>query len=170
MNPATKLWIYNILLNDSRKKYPNFPDEARAITIYPDTNEKGIKKNMKQICTALGLLWQNTDSKAKPLHKMERVDHASGLQRTNHSFTFVKSEFAKGHHDCQIIAANRVWCIEIKARNETTKYKDKQSEVQKEFERKLNRNGTDYYIVRGMDDFMELVKDVLKVIHGEKLF
>ena len=167
MTPQTKHTIQQILLQHSRLKYPNFPDEARYIQIHPDTNEKGIKKNLKQICEAIGLLFQITDSKAKPIHTMEKQYHASGNTYSKHSFKFRRSEFEKGHHDCQIIANNKVWCIEIKAENAKTKYKDKQSDVQKDFEIKLHMNGTDYYIIRGMDDALVLIGDIMATLPNE---
>jgi hypothetical protein len=75
---------------------------------------------------------------------------------------FRKSEFEKGHHDIELSKNNRLWCIEIKAQNAKTKYKDKQSEDQKSYEIKLNEDfGNDYYIIRGMDDFFELFDNVI---------
>jgi hypothetical protein len=73
-----------------------------------------------------------------------------------------KSEFEKGHHDIELSKNNRLWCIEIKAQNVKTKYKDKQSDVQKSYEKKLNEDfGNDYYIIRGMDDFFDLYDNVI---------
>jgi len=161
MTPQTKHTIQQILLQHSRLKYPNVPDEARYIQIHPDTNEKGIKKNMDQLCKAVGLLFQITDSKAKPIHNMEKQYHASGNTYVKHSFKFRKSEFREGHHDCEIKGYNHLWAVEIKAENEKTKYKDTQSDKQKEWEQYLKSIGIDYYIIHGMDDGLALVQKIL---------
>ena len=96
MTPQTKQTIQQILLQHSRLKYPNVPDEARYIQIHPDTNEKGIKKNMDQLCKAVGLLFQITDSKAKPIHNMEKQYHASGNTYANILLNFVNQSLEKG--------------------------------------------------------------------------
>lgn len=156
MKKATRDYIRKILEDDFREKYPTvrFP----IVTIYPDTNEKGIKKNIKQVCNVLGYKYLDTDSKAVRTMKQETLKHASGVDRVVTNFNYRKSHIEKGHHDCEVSKNNKLWCIEIKAQNVKTKYKDKQSDVQKEFQKKLkDKFGNDYYIVRGMDDFIEII-------------
>ena len=165
MNKVNKLRLYEILLFENRILYPNVPDNCRAITIAVDTNEKGIKANLKAFCKAKGLKLSITDSAAKRTSTTETLIHPSGREIKKVNTFYRKSEFEKGHHDVEISKNNRLFCIEIKAQNIKTKYKDRQSDDQKTYEKKLNEvYGNDYYIIRGMDDFFDLFDNVIKPI------
>lgn len=149
--------FYDIMLDYDRLVYPNLPDHTRAITIYPDVNEKGVKKNLKQWCKAMGFKYTNTDSKAVASVKFETLKHASGQDRQHMTMHYRKSELDRGHHDCEISKNNRLWSLEIKAQNKKKNYKDRQSDEQKDFERTLkDKYGNDYHIITGMDSFFEL--------------
>jgi hypothetical protein len=103
-----------------------------------------------------------TDSAAKASVKIDKMTHATGVRFNKISVNYKRSEFEKGHHDIEVSKNNRLWCIEIKAQNIRTKYKDRQSEVQKSYEKKLNEQfGNDYYIIRGMDDFFDLFDNTI---------
>lgn len=158
MTPTTKLWLYNNLLAKDRLRYPNVPDAARDIRIYPDTNEKGIKKNVKQLCEFIGIKCIITDSKAKKHVRVNKIQLPNGNYREVTVTKYIKSGLSKGHHDCELSRNNRLYSVEIKAQNEKTKYKDRQSEVQKAWQFKMkDEYGNDYYIVRGMDDIKDLI-------------
>lgn len=162
MTRQNKQRLLDLLLEADRLLYPNVPDNCRAITISVDTNEKGIKANLKSFCKAKGLKLSITDSAAKRSSSVETLIHPSGREIQKVNTHWRKSEFEKGHHDVEISKNNRLFCIEIKAQNDKTKYKDKQSEEQKSYEKKLNEVfGNDYYIIRGMDDFFELFDNVI---------
>jgi len=168
MTKANKARLHEILLEHNKKMYPTMPDHCRAIEIAVDTNEKGIKANLKAFCKAMGYKLAITDSAAKRSVRIENMTHPSGRTFQKMSTHFKKSEFEKGHHDIELSKNNILFCIEIKAMNKKTKYKDVQSDVQKSFEKKLNEEyGNDYYIIRGMDDFFELFDTIIspKVLH-----
>lgn len=165
MNKQNKQRLHEILLDYDRQLHPNVPDHCRAIKIELDTNEKGIKKNIAAFCKAKKYKLAITDSAAKKSVKMETLQQANGRSIQKATVFYRKSEFEKGHHDIEISKNNRLWCIEIKAQNERTKYKDKQSDAQKSYEKKLNEEyGNDYYIIRGMDDFFDLFDNVISKI------
>lgn len=165
MTKQNKLRLFNILIEADRLSFPSVPDNCRAITIAVDTNEKGIKANLKAFCKAKGLKLSITDSAAKRSTTNETMTHPSGREYQKVNTFFRKSEFEKGHHDVEISKNNRLFCIEIKAQNAKTKYKDRQSDDQKTYEKKLNEvYGNDYYIIRGMDDFFDLFDNVIKPI------
>lgn len=162
MNKTNKERLKLILLEQDRIKRPTVPDHCRVIEVFPDVNEKGIKKNIKNFCDAVKLKLSITESKAKAIARIETIQHASGTPRKKVSIYYQKSDFEKGHHDIEISKNNKLFCIEIKAQNKKTKYKDKQSGVQKKFEQKLKDDfGNDYYIIRGMDDFFDLYDNVI---------
>ena len=165
MTKQNKQRLYDILLEENRILYPNVPDNCRAITIAVDTNEKGIKANLKSFCKAKKLKLEITDSAAKRSSIIETMTHPSGREFQKVNTFYRKSEFEKGHHDIEISKNNRLFCIEIKAQNVKTKYKDRQSDEQKSYEKKLNEvYGNDYYIIRGMDDFFDLFDSVIAPI------
>ena len=162
MNRKNSERLRTILIDHMRETYPSLSDSQLFATIHPDTNEKGIKKNIKQWCNAMGFKYTNTDSSAKASVSFETLKHASGIDRQHMSVHYRRSDIEVGHHDIEISKNNRLWCIEIKAQNKRTKYKDKQSDVQKEFQSKMqNKFGNDYYIIRGMDDFFELYDNII---------
>jgi hypothetical protein len=162
MNKQNKERLYKILLEHDRLLHPSVPDHGRAIVIAPDVNEKGIKANIAAFCKAMKFKFDITDSAAKKSVKIETLQRASGKSMQKTTVFYKKSEFDKGHHDIQISKNNRLWCIEIKAQNKKTKYKDRQSEVQKQFEKKMNEDfGNSYYIIRGMDDFFSLYDEII---------
>ena len=162
MNRKNSTRLREILINHMRETHPSFSERQLFAEVYPDTNEKGIKKNIKQWCNAMGFKYTNTDSSAKASVKFETLKHASGIDRQHMSVHYRRSELEKGHADIEISKNNRLFSIEIKAQNKRTKYKDKQSEVQKEWQEKSeNVYGNSYYIITGMDDFFDLYDDVI---------
>jgi hypothetical protein len=162
MNKQNKERLYKILLEHDRLLHPSVPDHGRAIVIAPDVNEKGIKANIAAFCKAMKFKLDITDSAAKKSVKIERIPQATGRTMQKATVFYKKSDFDKGHHDIQISKNNRLWCIEIKAQNKKTKYKDRQSEVQKQYEKKMNEDfGNSYYIIRGMDDFFSLYDEII---------
>ena len=162
MNRKNSERLRTILIDHMRETYPSLSESQLFATIHPDTNEKGIKKNIKQWCNAMGFKYTDTDSSAKASVKFETLKHASGIDRQHMSVHYRKSDIEVGHHDLELSKNNRLWCIEIKAQNKRTKYKDKQSEVQKEFQSKMqNKFGNDYYIIRGIDDFFDLYDNII---------
>jgi hypothetical protein len=111
---------------------------------------KESKQILKAFCKAKGLKLSITDSAAKRTSTTETLIHPSGREIQKVNTFYRKSEFEKGHHDVEISKNNRLFCIEIKAQNIKTKYKDRQSDDQKSYEKKLNEvYGNDYYIIRG---------------------
>ena len=162
MNRKNSERLRTILIDHMRETYPSLSESQLFATIHPDTNEKGIKKNIKQWCNAMGFKYTDTDSSAKASVKFETLKHASGIDRQHMSVHYRKSDIEVGHHDLELSKNNRLWCIEIKAQNKRTKYKDKQSEVQKEFQSKMqNKFGNDYYIIRCIDDFFDLYDNII---------
>lgn len=162
MTKQNKQRLLDLLIEVDKIKHPNLPDHARAINIAVDTNEKGIKKNIESFCKIMKLKYMETDSAAKRVSKSETMTHPSGREFEKVTSFYKRSNLEKGHHDIEIGKNNISFCIEIKAQNKKTKYKDKQSDVQKKFESKLKDDyGFDYYIIRGMDDFFELFDNVI---------
>lgn len=154
--------LRDILTAHQKAKFPNIPDHCLVVEVFPDVNEKGIKKNIKQWCAAMGFKYSNTDSAATASVKIETLKHASGQDIKKVSVNYKKSEFEVGHADIEISKNNRLWCIEIKAQNKRNKYKDRQSEAQKQWQIKSETvYGNAYYICRGMDDFFDLYDNVI---------
>jgi hypothetical protein len=162
MTKANRARLAELLLQQDRIAHPTLADHCRVIEVFPDTNEKDIKKNIVLFCKIMKFMYKETDSAAKRVSKAETMTHASGKEFQKVTTFYKKSNLEKGHHDIEVGKNNITFCIEIKAQNEKTKYKDKQSQVQKDFEIKLkNEYGFDYYIIRGMDDFFDLYDNVI---------
>jgi len=162
MTKANKARLLDLLLKADMIIHPNLPNHARVLEVFSDTNEKDIKKNIKKFCEIMKFMYKETDSAAKRVSKSETMTHPSGREFEKVTSFYKKSNLEKGHHDIEIGKNNIAFCIEIKAQNKKTKYKDRQSKVQKEFEIKLKDDfGFDYYIIRGMDDFLDLFDNVV---------
>jgi hypothetical protein len=162
MTKQNKARLLDLLLKADMIIHPNLPNHARVLEVFPDTNEKDIKKNIKKFCEIMKFMYKETDSAAKRVSKSETMTHPSGREFEKVTSFYKKSNLEKGHHDIEIGKNNIAFCIEIKAQNKKTKYKDRQSKVQKEFEIKLKDDfGFDYYIIRGMDDFLDLFDNVV---------
>jgi hypothetical protein len=142
--------------------HPSVPDHGRAIVIAPDVNEKGIKANIAAFCKAMKFKLAITDSAAQKSVKIERIPQATGRTMQKATVFYKKSEFEKGTADIEISKNNRLWCIEIKAQNKKTGYKDRMSEVQKKYKEKSETvYGNSYYVITGMDDFFKLFDEII---------
>jgi hypothetical protein len=103
-----------------------------------------------------------TDSAAQKSVKIERIPQATGRTMQKATVFYKKSEFEKGTADIEISKNNRLWCIEIKAQNKKTGYKDRMSEVQKKYKEKSETvYGNSYYVITGMDDFFKLFDEII---------
>jgi len=162
MTKQNKARLLDLLLEADKIIHPNLPSHARVLEVFPDTNEKDIKKNIKKFCELMKLKYTPTDSAAKRVSKSETMTHPSGREFEKVTSFYRRSDLEKGHHDIEVGKNNITFCIEIKAQNKKTKYKDRQSDAQKEFQSKLKDDfGFDYYIIRGMDDFLDLYDNVI---------
>lgn len=72
----------------------------------------------------------------------------------NNSY-FLESGVLQGVSDLVIVLPNKVLFVELKTE------RGKQSKSQKEFEAKLISIGYEYYIIRSLEDFKELIKSNL---------
>lgn len=68
---------------------------------------------------------------------------------------FTEAGMLNGLADLVIVLPNKIIFVELKTE------KTKQSPSQKEFEVKINSLGYNYYIIRSLDDFKELIKNNL---------
>lgn len=64
---------------------------------------------------------------------------------------FLESGVLQGVSDLVVILPNKVLFVELKTE------RGKQSKSQKEFEVKINSIGYEYYIIRSLEDFKELI-------------
>ena len=90
------------------------------------------------------------------------TDVMSGLtffsHKDNRRFSFIAHHknigYTKGQPDLVILTPNRAICLEVKAD------KGYQSPEQKYFQEECERMSIDYYLVRSLDDVINILKDI----------
>jgi hypothetical protein len=125
-------------------KHPNVPEHGRYRKVYSDKTANGLTLAILDFCTIQGIMCQRTGSEGRFRNGATVVDV---IGRTRQ----MKGMWLPGHNvgqgDLQIVLKGRIYSIEVKIGRDT------QSEVQKEFQSRLERAGGIYVIVKSWEDF-----------------
>lgn len=127
-----------------RKNRPSIPEHAVAVTKYSDTTSGGLTKAIKAYCDIKGIFCQRTGSEGRYRPGKTVID-VIGRARVMKGTWLPGNQ--RGTADLTMVVNGKYVGVEVKIG------KDRQSEVQKEFENKLTQSGGHYLIVKSWEDF-----------------
>lgn len=143
--------LLDLALASSRQKYPSLPEFARTVYKYTDKTANGLTRCIVDFINFSGGQAERISSMGRVIDGRKKVTDVLGRQYTIGSTRYIPGSGTKGTADVSatmrsLSGAVISWKIEVKM-------KDRQSEVQKEYQADVERAGGVYSIVRSFDEF-----------------
>lgn len=132
--------LKQLALDDNRKRHPNFPDEFRPMKQYKTSTANGLTKAVVDFLNFSGHYATRINNQGT--WRVEKAHWKGGY--------YTPSTQVKGIADIDSLIKGKTVKIEIKIG------KDRQSDAQKEFQRKIESSGGFYWIVKDFDQFHQL--------------
>ena len=149
MTRPTRQRIHDLMLNESRQKYPNLPDHARVVNIPTDGSANGLTKLVIKWIELHGGQAERINTMGRMVDKRKIVTDVLGRKGMIGSMSYIPTTGTKGSADVSAVVQGRSYKIEIKYG------KDRQSDAQKAYEQSITSAGGVYLIVRTMDQFVQ---------------
>ena len=143
LQELTKLYI-----EDHKIRYPSLPDYARVSPKYTDKTANGLTKCIIDWCLLTGNFAERTSNEGRVIDGRKTYKDAIGQTKTIGTIKRIPSSGTKGTSDIKAIIGGKMVAVEVKIG------KDRQSEVQKEYQMKVEQAGGLYWIVTNFEDFM----------------
>jgi hypothetical protein len=149
MTRPTRQRIHDLMLHESRQKYPNLPDHARVVNIPTDGSANGLTKLVIKWIELHGGQAERINTMGRMVDKRKIVTDVLGRKGMIGSMSYIPTTGTKGSADVSAVVQGRSYKIEIKVG------KDRQSDAQKAYEQSITSAGGVYLIVRTMDQFVQ---------------
>lgn len=140
--------MHDLLLQESRQKYPNLPDHARAISVLSDGSANALTRLVIKWIQLHGGHAERINTMGRVVDKRKVVTDVLGRQSMIGSMQYIPTTGTKGSADISAVIQGRAYSFEIKYG------KDRQSDDQKKYQQSVTAAGGVYLIVRNMDDFI----------------
>lgn len=127
-----------------RKKYPSVPVHAQTRIKYSDKTANGLAKCIDAFCALHDIMCMRTGNEGRYRAGETGVD-VIGRTRIMKG-TWIPGQ-NNGMADMTLVIKGKIYSVEIKIG------KDRQSDVQKDFEARITKSGGVYVIVRSWEDF-----------------
>jgi hypothetical protein len=147
--------LKELKIKDSREKYPSVPDYAVPVPKYSDKSANGLTKCVIDFLLLSGHFAERTGNEGRTIDQRKEVIDVLGQRKTIGTVKRIPSSGTKGTSDIKAIINGKFIAIEIKYG------KDRQSDVQKDYQRKVEASGGEYWIVRDFEQFMELYDNAI---------
>ena len=148
MNKQNKQLLTELYLTDQRKKYPAFPDHCRPPYSNKDNNANGLTKCVLDFLNYSGHFAERISSQGQARVKKATCGKTIGIEWTKGT-----SRVGTADISAEVKHPNHRFAIPVKIE---IKYgKDRQSQVQKQYEIDVTEVGALYWIVKDFDSFIE---------------
>lgn len=128
--------LIQLHLENNRLKHPNFPDQYRPKGKYDTKTANGLTRAIVDFLNFSG-------------HQAERISSTGRWIENKGKGHYIPGSSTKGTADISATIRGKSVKIEVKIG------RDRQSEVQKEYQAKIERAGGVYIIAKTIDQFME---------------
>ena len=149
MTPDNRKRLHDILMQQSKRRYPNIPDHTRKIKIPSDRTANGLTKLVIMYINGIGGFARRINTMGRVIDKRKTVTDVVGRQKTIGSMTYIPTTGVRGSADISALFMGKSYEIEVKIG------KDRQSTHQKVYQQQIERSGGVYIIVRSMNDFLK---------------
>jgi len=145
MTKANKQRLLDHHYKQMAVKYPNFPPHAIPSKTWSDTSANGLTKCVIDLINYEGYQAERISTQGT---YVEGAKIQVGENERQLKGKYIPTQGTKGSADISATIRGRSVKIEIKQ-------KDRQSEVQKQYQESIERAGGIYIIVRSFDEFVE---------------
>lgn len=149
LDQLKKLWLKN-----HKERYPSLPDYARVAPKYTDKTANGLTKCIINWCAFNGYFAERTGNEGRTIDNRKTYTDAIGRRKTIGDIKRIPSSGTKGTSDIKAVINGKMYAVEVKIG------KDRQSQVQKDYQNKIERAGGIYIIVRSLEDFVNQIKNI----------
>lgn len=155
--------LENLLLEESRDKYPSIPEHARTVNLFGKLKpEKREKKRIEAFLNVSGHYAAIIENRGQRVDNRQTVTDVIGRQKVIGSVTFIGSGMRKGLSDLKATIFGR--SVDIELKRIYKKGKDRQSDEQKEEQIRVERAGGIYLIVSDFEDFYIKYLELIAII------
>jgi hypothetical protein len=151
--PESVKELENLLLARKRKEHPDLPFYAKKE--FRDDTANGLTTAIIQYLQLHGYQAEQINTMGRPIDNSRIVTDCIGRQRRIGSLKWIPSGSTPGSADISAIIGGRSVKIEVKIG------RDRQSEVQKEYQRKVEQAGGFYIIATSFDNFLNQITNIL---------
>lgn len=147
--------LSQLILTEQKSKYPSVPERMLRINLYTGINaEKREKKRIEKFLNLIGNARCNIiENRGQRIDNRKTVTDTIGRQKVIGSVHYIGSGMRNGIADMMAVINGRAYDIELKRIYK--KGKDRQSEDQKEEQKRMESAGGTYLIVNSFEDFYE---------------
>jgi hypothetical protein len=136
-------------LADSRRRYPNMPEEVRSCRNYTDKTSNGLTRAILDYLKFSGWQAERVSNTGRYVDGSKVITDVTGFQRRIGSGKWIPGSGTRGTSDISAVISGKAVKIEIKM-------KDKQSPDQKKYQESVEKAGGLYWLVRSFDEFLNL--------------
>ena len=166
---ATKREILKYLSElDVERRYERlgpttYPKHYMARTTYTDKTANGLTKAITDFLNNSGHLAERVRSEGRMIDGTRKVTDVLGHTKVIGSVKFIKSTSMNGTADVSATIGVEIngKFVGISAKWEV-KMRDKQSEVQKQYEQKVSTAGGHYYLVHSIEEFWQQYNELIE--------
>lgn len=149
MNKTNLRRLQELELTADRKKYPNFPENARTTTRWGEGSANALTKSVMGWLKLNGYHAERVNTMGTPKDNRKVVTDVLGRSKQIGSIEWRRTTATKGSADIHAVIEGRFYAFEIKFGA------DKQSEAQRAYQENIERTGGVYLIVNNFDDFIK---------------
>lgn len=154
MNKENKELMNKLWRDEQRVKYPSVPEKYLTGFPHKDNSANGLTKCIIFYVNSMGGFAERISTTGRIIDNTKTVTDVVGFRKTIGSKKYIKGTGVNGSADISATIRGRSVKIEVKYG------KDRQSEAQKEYEKRTIQSGGIYYIARTFDDFIEWMKEI----------
>ena len=151
--------LIDIATKAQRRRYPNIPDYALPKPRYGDKTSNDLTRAIIDYLRLQGWQAERINTTGRYIDSRKTYQDVLGHTRIIGSGKWIPTSGQRGSADIAATIAGRSVKIEVKI-------KDRQSEVQKEYQRQVECSGGVYLIVRSWKEFAKWYKNINKSINN----
>ena len=144
--------LKELYLNNSRIKYPTFPEYARTYPKYTDKTANGLTKCIIDYINLTGNHAERINCTGRIIDTRKTITDVADQCRTIGTIKYVKTAGQRGTADISATIQGRSVKIEVKIGA------DRQSEAQKQYEKSIVSSGGLYVIAKDFEQFLNWYK------------
>ena len=149
MKNESKKRLKNLYLTEHYKRFPNFPSYAKTTPPYTDKTANGLTRMINDWLNLSGWQSERISNTGRFIDNRKIVTDCVGRQRMIGSSRWIPGTGTNGTADISATVAGHSVKIEVKIG------RDRQSEAQKEYQRKIEAVGGKYVIAHTFEGFLD---------------
>lgn len=147
--------LKQLKLKQIREEYPSVPDHAIKQPKYSDNSANGLTNCIVDFLNLSGHLAERHSNEGRVIDQRKTYTDVIGQTKTIGSLKRIYSSNVNGTSDIKATIKGKMIAIEVKFGN------DRQSEKQKEYQKRVENAGGEYWIAKTFNQFYEMYLEYL---------